>query len=119
MNKLKKKLKVKHILPIRRCDIIEHAKELSNDVVEYSGICFLLRQSLLDFHCYDYYDSVCYIKEMFPLLTLENARIHGGDCSPYARENDFWWECHCWSGGRERFFQWLCEQYKDDKTKIR
>lgn len=24
-----------------------------------------------------------------------------------------------WSGGRKRFFQWLYEQYKDDKTKIR
>ena len=32
MNKFKKKLKTLHILPIRRCDIIEHAKELSNGV---------------------------------------------------------------------------------------
>ena len=113
MNKFKRTLKSLHILPIRRCDIIEHAKELSN-VKEYSGICILLHQSLLDFNCFG-----CDVKELFPLLTLRNAHIHGGDCSPYARENDFWWECHCWSGGRERFFQWLCEQYKDDKTKIR
>ena len=116
MNKLKKKLKVKHILPIRRCDIIEHAKELSNGVVKYPGICFLLRQSLLDFHYY--YDSVYNIKELFPLLTLENARIHGGDCSSRACEGGYWWD-YGWSGGRERFFQWLYEQYKDDKTKIR
>lgn len=85
MNKLKKKLKVKHILPVYRCDIIEHAKELSNGVVEYSGICFLLHQSLFDFHYY--YDSVYDIKEVFPLLTLENARIHGGDCYSVYRFN--------------------------------
>lgn len=117
MNKFKKKLKIKHILPVYRCDIIEHAKELSNGVVEYSGICFLLCQSLFDFHYY--YDSVYDIKEVFPLLTLENARIHGGDCSPYASEKGFWWERDCWFGGRKRFFQWLYEQYKDDKIKIR
>ena len=114
MNKLKKKLKVKHILPVYRCDIIEHAKELSNGVVEYPGICILLRQSLCDFHCFG-----CDIEEIFPLLTLENAYLHGGDCSARACEGGWWWERNCWSGGRERFFQWLYEQYKDDKTKIR
>ena len=117
MNKIKKKLKTLHILPIRRCDIIEHAKEINNG--EYPGICILLRQSLCDFHYY--YDGVYDydVKKVFPLLTLENARIHGGDCSPYASEKGFWWERDCWFGGRERFFQWLYEQYKDDKTKIR
>ena len=34
MNKLKKKLKVKHILPVYRCDVIECAKEqLINSVI--------------------------------------------------------------------------------------
>ena len=117
MNKLKKKLKEKHILPVYRCDVIECAKEqLINSVLPIPGICVLLRYALCEFNI-SYLEGN--IKEIFPLLTLRNAHIHGGDCSPYARENDFWWECHCWSGGRERFFQWLCEQYKDDKTKIR
>ena len=113
MNKFKKKLKTLHILPIRRCDIIEHAKELSNSIKEYPRICILLRQSLLDFNCFG-----GNIKELFPLLTLENAYIYGGDCSSFACEGGWWWD-DGWSGGRVRFFQWLYEQYKDDKTKIK
>ena len=117
MNKLKKKLKTKHILPVYRCDVIECAKEqLINSVLPIPGICSLLRYTLCEFN-FNYFE--CNIKEIFPLLTLENARIHGGDCSPYASEKGFWWERNCWSDGRKRFFQWLCEQYKDDKTKIR
>ncbi len=109
--KFKKKLKTLHILPIHRCDIIEYAKEINP--VEYPGICILLRQALLDFNYFGYD-----VKEVFPLLTLENAYIHGGDCSVQACEGGWWWD-DGWSGGRKRFFQWLYEQYKDDKTKIK
>ena len=116
MNKLKKKLKTKHILPVYRCDIIECAKkQLINSVLPIPGICTLLRYALREFN-FNYREGN--IKELFPLLTLENARIHGGDCSARACEGGWWWD-DGWSGGRERFFQWLCEQYKDDKTKIR
>ena len=113
MNKFKRTLKVLHILPIRRCDIIEHAKELNKYDKIFPGVCILLRQVLNDFNLSGYY-----IEEVFPLFTLENARIHGGDCSARACEGGWWWD-DGWSGGRERFVQWLCEQYKDDKTKIR
>lgn len=83
------------------------------DKKQYSGICLLLNSAILDFNRFN-----CDVKEVFPLLTLENARIHGGDCSPNACENGWWW-VGGWTGGREKFFQWLCEQYKDDKTKIK
>ena len=109
--KFKKKLQTLHILPVRRCDIIEYAKEINNS--EYPGICVLLRQALLDFNYFGYD-----IKEVFPLITLENAYIYGGDCSSHACEGGWWWD-DGWSGGRKRFFQWLYEQYKDDKTKIK
>lgn len=111
MNEFKRVLKSIHILPLRRCDVIEYAKKL--DRKEYSGICLLLNSAILDFNYFD-----CDVKDVFPLLTLENARIHGGDCSPNACENGWWW-VGGWTGGREKFFQWLCEQYKDDKTKIK
>ncbi len=111
MNKFKKVLKSIHILPLRRCDVIEYAKEL--DKTKHSGICLLLETALFDFNYFD-----CDVKDVFPLLTLKNGRIHGGDCSPTACERGWWWD-NGWTGGRERFFQWLCEQYKDDKTKIK
>ena len=51
MNKLKKKLKEKHILPVYRCDVIECAKEqLINSVLPIPGICVLLRYALCEFN---------------------------------------------------------------------
>ena len=72
MNKFKKKLKTLHILPIRRCDIIEHAKEISN-VKEYPGICILLRQSLLLRHNIN--ASLAHKKRRNALKNKENPEV--------------------------------------------
>lgn len=74
MNKFKRILKVLHILPVYRCDVIECAKEqLINSVLPIPGICTLLRYALCEFNI-SYLEGN--IKELFPLLTLRKAMIY-------------------------------------------
>lgn len=102
------KLKIKKLLrlPIYRIDILNNV-----DTKHYNGLCEAINDSI-----YDAFHKYLYLPDIFPLSTYSNAlkfdAYRGGSFG-------YWWRPKDWKRGRRDFFNWLKEQYKNDREDLR
>lgn len=109
--KLTNWLRMSNILPMRRKDIIwyiYHVEKRGN----HPGLCDLFGTVLSRF-C-KYYLS---IRDVFPKFTIDEAKKF--NCFPDSNGANYWWKCGDWEGDRMHFLNYLYDEYKNDKTKIR